>query len=546
MAQNFLGSLNPFPKASVITYPHPGVLVPLAQARRHPLVEAEYARRRSLEARNNGSTSEAVRTESDASVMDKSGREESGALPESLLCAYTVEGLKAEVLEDIGSGEGADGSSYDLKSKVINKAIQDIGMSRYQWELFFLCGFGWFADNLWLQGVAVTLPALSKDFDISDKQARYTTCSLFVGLCIGASFWGIGSDIMGRRLAFNATLFIAGVFGIAAGAAPNWIGVCSLFAALGTGVGGNLPVDGALFLEFLPGANGGLLTLLSVFWPVGQLVASLLAWAFLGSNYPANQGWRYLVYTMGTLTFVMFLARFALFTLYESPKFLLSRGRQAEAVAVVHAIAYKNKTTTWLTEEIMNEIGGDLAVVSDDKLTTGQILRRKLFSFSAERIRPLFQTRKLGITTALIWFCWLTIGLGYPLFNSFLPQYLAAGHGSSGQVISTYETYRNYAITSVVGLPGSVLACYTVDSRIFLFFFTTSASSNSQLAFSAVEAFFQNIMYGVLHAYTQEIFPARNRGTGTGIASFLNRLGGLCAPIIAANIPGANPMPRSS
>ena len=33
------------------------------------------------------------------------------------------------------------------KSKVINKAIQDMGMGRYQWELFVLCGFGWFADK---------------------------------------------------------------------------------------------------------------------------------------------------------------------------------------------------------------------------------------------------------------------------------------------------------------------------------------------------------------------------------------------------------------
>ena len=37
------------------------------------------------------------------------------------------------------------------KSKVINKAIQDIGMGPYQWQLFVLCGFGWLADNLWLQ-----------------------------------------------------------------------------------------------------------------------------------------------------------------------------------------------------------------------------------------------------------------------------------------------------------------------------------------------------------------------------------------------------------
>lgn len=34
-----------------------------------------------------------------------------------------------------------------VKSKLINKAIQDIGMGRYNWQLFVLCGFGWFADK---------------------------------------------------------------------------------------------------------------------------------------------------------------------------------------------------------------------------------------------------------------------------------------------------------------------------------------------------------------------------------------------------------------
>lgn len=47
---------------------------------------------------------------------------------------------------------------------------------------------------------------------------------------------------------------------------------CALFASMGIGVGGNLPVDGALFLEFLPFASGNLLTMLSVWWPIGQLI----------------------------------------------------------------------------------------------------------------------------------------------------------------------------------------------------------------------------------------------------------------------------------
>jgi len=60
-----------------------------------------------------------------------------------------VERLRSEIERDL-SASGVD-SAYDRKSKVINKAIQEIGMGRYQWELFMLCGMGWLADNLWMQ-----------------------------------------------------------------------------------------------------------------------------------------------------------------------------------------------------------------------------------------------------------------------------------------------------------------------------------------------------------------------------------------------------------
>ena len=50
------------------------------------------------------------------------------------------------------------------------------------------------------------------------------------------------------RWSFNITLFITGVFGIAAGGSPNFITLASLFAVVGVGVGGNMPVDSAVFL----------------------------------------------------------------------------------------------------------------------------------------------------------------------------------------------------------------------------------------------------------------------------------------------------------
>jgi MFS family permease len=419
-----------------------------------------------------------------------------------------------------------------------------------------------------IEGVALTLPQLSAEFGVSETEVRYTTLSLFLGLCIGASFWGTASDIIGRRLAFNFTLFLAGVFGLASGGGPNWIGTCALYACIGLGVGGNLPVDGALFLEFLPQTSGNLLTLLSVFWPVGNLIASLLAWAFIPnfscpSGTPIGQcskadnwGWRYLILTLGAITFFMFICRFFLFHLYESPKFLLSRGRQAEAVATVYGIAHYNKTHTWLTEDILNQIGGDQEVTQEDtKLSVFEIIKRSLSRFSMKRFKTLFQDKKIGLTTALLWFQWTTIGMAYPLFNAFLPQYLANSGGDVQNDTST--VYRNYAITAIVGVPGSIIACYTVDIKyvgrkgtmaiatvitgVFVFLFTISSDSDFQLAFTCLEAFFQNIMYGVLYAYTPEVFPAPIRGTGTGMSSFLNRVAGLCAPIVAIQAGDSNP-----
>lgn len=145
--------------------------------------------------------------------------------------------------------------------------------------------------------------------------------------------------------------------------------------------------------------------------------------------------------------------------------------------------------------------------------------------------------------------------MGYPLFNAFLPQYLERAGGSSSS--STYIAYRNYAITSIVGVPGSILACYTVEIKyvgrkgtmvistlitgVLLFCFTASTDSNIQLLCSCLEAFFQNIMYGVLYAYTPEVFPAPNRGTATGISSCLNRIAGLCAPLVAIYGASSNP-----
>jgi len=54
-------------------------------------------------------------------------------------------------------------------------------------------------------------------------------------------------------------------------------------------------------------------------------------------------GWRYEVIILGSMTLLVFFLRYFVFRFYESPKFLISKGKEQEAIDVLHKIARFNK-----------------------------------------------------------------------------------------------------------------------------------------------------------------------------------------------------------
>ncbi|KAF9070003.1 MFS general substrate transporter [Rhodocollybia butyracea] len=465
-----------------------------------------------------------------------------------------------EKLDKIAHADGVS-AAYEAKSRLINEHLQnEIGFGRYQIQLFMLTGLGWAADNIWLQGVAIILPQIQ--LELHPVRVEFATLALYVGLILGAGCWGVLADLLGRRLSFNITLFIAGVFGVAGGGANNFTTLCSLIACMGFGVGGNLPVDGAIFLEFIPQTHQWLLTLLSVWWPLGQLFASLVAWPLIGNfsctsadNCPkaSNMGWRYTFFVLGGVTLVMWILRYIVFDLQESPKYLIGQGRDEEAIRVLEHIAHINGKTLTLSVENLRAISGTQGVPSTS-LTTRQLIKESFSSISLAHVKPLFSTRRMAINTTITILLWGLIGLAYPLFNGFITLYLTTQVADSSETISTI--YRNYSIISVMGIPGSIIACLVVDwtrknqsafamggrkvtmavstvlTGVFLFLFTTSKTQAAVLGFSCASGVTQNAMYGVLYAYTPEVFPAPHRGTGDAICSAFNRITGVLAPVI--------------
>jgi MFS family permease len=159
------------------------------------------------------------------------------------------------------------------------QAIDEIGWTGLHLRLFCLTGFGYAADSLILLLQSITAVSAAAELHPSFKNGL--TIAVYVGMLVGALFWGLGADIIGRRIAFNVSLFICSVFAIAAGASPNWF-VLGLFTCLSAfGAGGNLVLDTAVFLEYLPSNKQWLLTLLACWWGLAPVIGAAFAWPFL-------------------------------------------------------------------------------------------------------------------------------------------------------------------------------------------------------------------------------------------------------------------------
>lgn len=266
----------------------------------------------------------------------------------------------------------------------LDKTIDRIGMGSYQWTLLSLCGFGWMADNMWIQAVAIILPRVQLHYAVPDRYIGAVSSSLFCGMMFGAVGWGTCSDLMGRSTAFNATLFFTSLFGLLASLSWSYTSLCVLLFLLGTAVGGSMPTDGTLLLEHMPKGKQYLVTALSVFFSFGAVLSAIVALlivphhscppAPVGCNVDIeNRGWKYLLITLGLITLSMFSARMVFFRLHESPRFLVHAGRHQEAVESLQMIARFNGAPLSIdlddVEDVRRSVHQPPAVTSDMRPT---------------------------------------------------------------------------------------------------------------------------------------------------------------------------------
>jgi putative MFS transporter len=390
----------------------------------------------------------------------------------------------------------------------IEEAIERIGVGRFQRKLLVICGAGWAADAMEVVIVAFVIPAVIREWSLTTTQAGLIGTAIFVGMLIGAWFWGAITDRIGRKPGFVLTVLVDSVFGFLSALSPSYIWLLVLRAITGFGVGGTLPVDYSIFSEYLPRRNRGrYLVLLESFWALGTIVAAALAWLIV-----PRVGWRVLLAISAVPGLIIYFIRRYV---PESPRYLLLEGREEEARHILLQVARENGVSLEIEH---------LQVQTRTKQATAIALWRKPF------IR----------TTLMLWIAWFCISIGYYGTFTWLPNILYQ------RGFDFVRTYQYVFIMALAQLPGYFSAAYLVErwgrritlavylilSGVFTYLFAVVSGLPTIIVAAIWMSFFTLGAWGVLYAYTPESYPTEIRATGMGAASGMTRIAGAIAPTL--------------
>jgi SP family sugar:H+ symporter-like MFS transporter len=188
-----------------------------------------------------------------------------------------------------------------------------------------------------------TQDGLKAAFDLSPGGLGFTVGSLLIGCFIGAFLAGKLADMFGRR---NVMMLAAGLFLIGAltqGFAHTQILFVIARIAGGMAVGAASVLSPAYISEVAPASIRGRLTTVQQIMIITGLTAAFVVNYFLAASAGAStesfwlgiEAWRWM-YLMQALPAAVFLI--ALFFIPESPRFLVSKGRDEKATAVLTSL----------------------------------------------------------------------------------------------------------------------------------------------------------------------------------------------------------------
>ncbi|MFZ7942441.1 MFS transporter [Neobacillus sp. 19] len=353
-------------------------------------------------------------------------------------------------------------------------------------KLLGIAGMGWMFDAMDVGMLSFIIAALKVEWDLTPGQMGWIGSINSIGMAVGALVFGLMADRIGRKHVFIITLLL---FSLGSGASALTTSLAAFLVLrffIGAGLGGELPVASTLVSESVSAEKRGrIVVLLESFWAVGWLTAAVISYFII-----PKFGWQI------ALVISALPALYALYLrmgLPDSPRFT--------------AVKDKKKIS---------------AIESMKKL------------WSKEYRRP----------TAMLWIVWFCVVFSYYGMFLWLPSVMIM------KGFSLIKSFEYVLIMTLAQLPGYftaawfieklgrkfVLVVYLIGTAVSAYFFGVAESTAMLMTAGILLSFFNLGAWGGLYAYSPEQYPTIIRGTGTGTAAAIGRVGGILGPLLVGNL----------
>jgi putative MFS transporter len=389
---------------------------------------------------------------------------------------------------------------------IVIAAPEDAHLGRAHFGLMTVLVIALVIDVMKPAALGFAVPGMTGEYGVPKATASLVAFFALIGTVVGSVVWGFLADIYGRKatILLSAVLFVGTAI---CGAMPSlaWnIGMCFM---MGAAAGGMLPVTYALLAEMMPTRHRGwALVLVGGLGAVGGYFAASGASALWQGTY----SWRILfLLNLPTGLILVLLGNF----IPESAKFLIARGRAAEAEAVMRRFGASARKAKPI---------GNLPVNATYGALTGLHLWGKLTALSLAAL------------------CWGLINFGLMLW---LPGDLqekgysvtVASSLLNKSALISFPSVFLFALMysrwstkwSLVTMMGVTIAGLGLVLHLEL------AGHGSPVLPVALLIVGSNGILAILLPYTAESFPLKVRGRATGWVAACTKAGGVAAQALA-------------
>lgn len=480
-----------------------------------------------------------------------------------------------------GGGGGGSGEEITIRAD-FEQAIELTGYGKFHYLLLAICGLVSTSEEMDVISMSFILPSAQCDLDLNTQTKGWLNSIIFIGMMVGAYFWGSIADSMGRKKVLIVISFMNGLCIVASSFSQNYEWFMLFRFLNGAALGGSGPVIWSYFAEFQPKAKrGSMLSFMAAFWTFGNLFVAGLAWLIIPTNigivntYFKYNSWRIFLVVCSIPSFIVACL---LFYLPESPKFLLSKGKNDRALAIFRGIFVTNTKKPpelypvkelVIDEKLQQEIAAHKASLKGkyEKMLSGmvehskQLFRSPILKFTIVSIVINF-TFHIGYYGLMMWFP--------ELFNRF-DEYGQAHPGETAGVCTVTDYVVNLGthapegvcsshipsavfmeslISLASALPANLIAILGMDrlGRKFFLIFGTMTSGVCSAAMYFVFSKTQNLIVtavfsgaisaanAALDCLITEVFPTNLRATGVAISMVAARLGGIVGNVVIATL----------